>query len=840
MGSSRKKGGGQASEIYDYYGTLAGAVCMGPVDGLVAVVVDGVAVYEPVYPLAAAGNYTDLTSGIDAKWFTAGGYLRIYWGTELQTTDTAISEHPPYRGVCYIVAKNFLFGREKTTAPNVEVIVQRRPRPPTSLVHADSTALVDGQANPAAIAAELLTGPRLAGWPADGCDATSWLAVSAALQASTLAQQVSFASLLITERSELRRVIREILQAADLWVRERNGIIEIGQSERGGDVSELPLITHVDMTEAPRIKAEGWSDVPGRVIVKYHDRSRWKAASEAWDNPVARLIDSVGKEVTIDADWCTRRDQAQRLAAAWMRRLGGPGTEIVVTCRRQKVMGLLPGDRVRVDVDPEPADEVGLSVSGLIVDREEDGGDDVTLVIESDRLASPETYVAEIEATAPQAIEVPPIEHALAIALPPAGWGMPPAVAVLATRPDPSIVGMVVALMSEDDSEVVELGTQPGFAVRVTPPDGDPVPPEQGYFDLSLQDGLHGPDADLVSLEDPQDEIEARADRLLLVLAALDEDGAVAIDDDGQPIMEFCSLYAREVGGDEDYRWYALRGRLGLPARTWQLTTAVGWIVPAANLRPWRHEDFDALLLGSGDPAVLRLRSFSALAEDEDSSPPQIRVTIPPAYARAPRIDWTHPSGAGTTDGSGAITLSATITDREGDLIGVRMDSSLADGTSPATHLDVGFSQTTSYSLSVPVILTGDADLILTYIARIEARDRAGNIAIASRQIIRPQTGSTPTNLPPPSFAPAGGTFVNSGGVHITTGAGGSDVEYKIAAAGSVAPGTGTLTAGAPEVDVSLINTCRVWARSLGTPSPSVWVFADFERKSQSSGGFDL
>jgi len=822
--SSSSKGGGSASQSWNYYGTLVGAVCLGPVDRLMAVIVDGKAIFEPSGGLEATGDYTDLTSSIEAQYVTRGGYLRIYWGTETQVADPALTDHPPYRGVCYVVAKNFLFGREKSTAPNIEVVVQRRPRAPSELVHADHTQLVDGQASPVAVAAELLTDPRLAGWPVAGCDATSWLAISAAVHASAEARATSFGSPHLTSQTALGQAIRDILQAADLWVRDREGVVEIGLSDRGGDVSGLPLLTAADYTEPPKVATQSWKDVPGRVVVKYHDGVRWKDTSEAWDNPVARLIAETGKDLSLSAPWCTRRDQAQRLAAAYIRRLGVPGLTATLHCRRGKVADLWPGDRVRCDLDPEPSDEVGLAVAGLIVDREEGDGDEVTLVVEADRQSAPAPYVGEVEVLEPQVDEVDPIEHALAVPLPPDGWGTPVAVAVLATRPSTSVVGMTVALVGDSDT-VVELGRQVGFAARVELAD------DLGIGDTSLLLDLvdaDGPDNSLVTLDDPADEIEGRADRLLLVLASLD-DGEVEIDSDGLPVLEILSLYARTADEGADWAYSCLRGRFGLPPRDWTAATAQAWLLPAENIVPWRHEDIESALLADAG-VTLRLRSYSATVEDESPTPPEVSVTLPPAYSRAPRIEWTNPTGTGTTDGAGDITLEATITDREGDLVAVRLDSTLADGTSPAVHLDLGLPPTGSRSISVPVTFAGDASDILTYIARIEARDRAGNVSVSTRTISRPQTGGSPSNYPPPTILPPGGGFVSTQNVRIIAGSGADDIEYVVGLLGSAQPSSGRLAGGTIH-QLSLFSAKRRWARSVGTLNPSAWTFADFTHR---------
>ena len=158
------KSGSGASTTYDYYGTMAGILCLGPVQQLVSIILNG----EEVWPQGTAwvlgGTCTAGTlyvfdaqtwtcttthvatsanapgSGLEG-WteytYTRGpteistdfsitdsagtyyGVIRIYWGTAAQTTDYYLlsanndggvagnlgngDNHPGYPGVCYFV-----------------------------------------------------------------------------------------------------------------------------------------------------------------------------------------------------------------------------------------------------------------------------------------------------------------------------------------------------------------------------------------------------------------------------------------------------------------------------------------------------------------------------------------------------------------------------------------------------------------------------------------------------------------------------------------------------------------------------------------------------------------
>ncbi|HSM84613.1 MAG TPA: hypothetical protein VLT16_00620, partial [Candidatus Limnocylindrales bacterium] len=90
------------------------------------------------------------------------GHAYFYWGTDNQTLRVggvlSKNDHPAYRNQALIELEGFLFGIERTTAPNVEVVVRKAPAQ-TIVVDAAADLDVDGQANPAVVALELMTNP---------------------------------------------------------------------------------------------------------------------------------------------------------------------------------------------------------------------------------------------------------------------------------------------------------------------------------------------------------------------------------------------------------------------------------------------------------------------------------------------------------------------------------------------------------------------------------------------------------------------------------------------------------------------------------------------------------
>ena len=138
--------GGSTTYTWDYFGSIAGVVCLGPVDELVAIIIDG----REAWPLGGAtlvrGTEDYVVVAVSTSTI-AYGQLVLFWGTDTQTAPQVLQggnnnfdeAHPPYKGICYVLLGSltggssstplggFLFGRERPSAPNVEVVVRRKP-----------------------------------------------------------------------------------------------------------------------------------------------------------------------------------------------------------------------------------------------------------------------------------------------------------------------------------------------------------------------------------------------------------------------------------------------------------------------------------------------------------------------------------------------------------------------------------------------------------------------------------------------------------------------------------------------------------------------------------------
>jgi hypothetical protein len=362
--SDGKSGG--AGQTYDYYGTLAAGVCAGPVDALVAIILDGNLVWPPGgVPWPGAGHtctagtlyvfdaqvWTCSTTHVASAANTPGsglegwteyafprgadafndftittsagvtyGTLRFYWGTATQTVDDFLraanndggvkgndgfgDTHPDYRGLCYIVLVDFLFGQELQSAPNIEIVVRKAPT--QSVVTGSPAGLTDGQANLAAVVADLLTNPNGIGLAAALLDATSFQAAANYLDSH---QAAAGASVLIDTSETLRSALDKITALMDGYVRfnAATGLVELGIYAHGATPSGCPTLTEHDLTARPKFKSTSWQGTYSRATVRYRSRQlNYQETSVHADDARAWAVLKSVREINLDRPYIAR------------------------------------------------------------------------------------------------------------------------------------------------------------------------------------------------------------------------------------------------------------------------------------------------------------------------------------------------------------------------------------------------------------------------------------------------------------------------------------------------------------------------------------------------------
>lgn len=392
------KGGSGAGKVYDYYGTIAGAVCAGPVDELVAIIIDS----KTVWPKAASWEVKAYSVGNLAMWngvvykcitahtSVAGspppnanwerytvlrsasanplpitvedyGAAYFYWGTSTQTLDTVgektLSQkgHPPYRRQAVLVLKDFLFGRERTSAPNLEVVVRRKAN--QSVITGDPATLDDGQVNPAAALAELMTDPVFgAGLPVDasgGIDSTTWASASVDLESDAAN---TYISPILTGAKSLRQIMAEVLGYFDGWARfSTGGEIELGYFPHNAappTFTASNTIDYHDLIDEVQFTAGGWAETFGQVQLRFADRERgFKPAGVVSVSGYNVAVTGETRTTTVDRQWITRRQQATAHAAEWGKILAEPKVAGSLVVRAEKATSIRPGDLFRLTHD---------------------------------------------------------------------------------------------------------------------------------------------------------------------------------------------------------------------------------------------------------------------------------------------------------------------------------------------------------------------------------------------------------------------------------------------------------------------------------------------------------
>ena len=327
---------GGASQTYDYYGTLAGGVSIGPNEDLVAIILDGNEVWPQGAPWAVgitctAGQLyvfdaqtwtcttTHVASAINAPgsglegWteyvFTRGsetyddfsitasdgtyyGIMRFYWGTNAQTVDSLLQstgndggvagnlgsgdQHPDYEGICYVIVRDFLLGQQVQSGPNIEIVTRRKPN--QTIITDAAAGIVDGQANLAAVAAEWLTDANCLGLPATMVDTTSFVAVADYLQSN---QSLYNASVLIDTSESVTSLFDKLVQMFDGYIRFNPSTqkVELGVYQHGitpGTGGSLTTsyvtLTADSFTKLPKFNSASWQETVSRATVRFNDR----------------------------------------------------------------------------------------------------------------------------------------------------------------------------------------------------------------------------------------------------------------------------------------------------------------------------------------------------------------------------------------------------------------------------------------------------------------------------------------------------------------------------------------------------------------------------------------
>lgn len=464
--------------------SLALAVCWGPVDRLFAIYVNG----KPMIDTSPTGNWlaatrsgeqsTSLSFLSNARWQYGNGSVRIYWGTQGQPADSLLNGtprgnparqppvdhegnyrvHPPYPNICYLVFDLIHLDddegwgniRGQTTIPTIEAEIFVAP--PGDEHNGSESDRHHHGCNPIAISREILRNPLWgAGLPDTMLPSADW---------QTVAQQYrdqgmwGLLSPQWRDPAELGSMLGDWFQYYNGFLRVRDGVLLPGYIPPKTVASNPTVISRHDCLEEPDIDPQGWDEAFTEVEVTA--KNVWqKLRDETVTARSPYVLRLVGEErrKTVDAPFVIHPGSASDFAARILRRVGQPRMKIAIKVlpgRAHHVDGslIMPGDLVHLDYEPHR-----LDILCRVIEREDRRGE-VRLALESEPGNYPEDYVEIDDPRVLPELESPqPVQHFRVVELPDAlvNGSWPPQVAILAERPNSSVLGATVWISGTGD-----------------------------------------------------------------------------------------------------------------------------------------------------------------------------------------------------------------------------------------------------------------------------------------------------------------------------------------------------------------------------------------------------
>lgn len=587
------------------------------------------------------------------------GDAEFYWGTDDQElADGSVlyaHSHPPYRRQALFTMRKWLLGTERAALPNVEIVVRRYPQ--QSLVINSSADLVNGQANPIATLAHLVTDPVFGlGRTNATFDATTCRAVADAL---ATAPGLTYQSPILNETSTMREFVASLLSYYDGWLRwAGDGTIKAGRwlhNEAPPAFTEANAIRDADLVEEIQFTADGWAKTYTETVTRFTDAARaWKDAARKVVSIWNRNIVGESRKAILDRPWITNEDQAAAYAAEWQKVNAVPKISGQLVVRAEK--GVNAGDVFLL-----VHDTLGLNLVCRCTGRTEAPPPvgRATLTFENERGIAPLTTLQA--AVAPQSIRVersvPSMLYEV-LQLPAAlAGGDEYGVGVLVARSTYTSVGYRVHMKEADGSLYYQVGESAGWAVLGTltqnwdaaaaPPN---YPTDDNTEDLQcdILNGLPTSDVDAVTATQTEDAV-ANGDVLAVVVHV----------EDGVTTFEVCAV--RSLRADAGvYKLRVRRAQFG----TGQFSFVTGdriWICRREALTVATHRRFP-VYAQAGTTATFKIQSYTALDEadlSDDTATPPIEFVF--ADPNLPGLEWSYQWLDGVT-----IPSEATINDTTG------------------------------------------------------------------------------------------------------------------------------------------------------------------------------
>jgi len=842
--------GAAGGKQQDYYGSIAGVICAGPVEALVAIIIDSKTVWpksrfwshgelvQATTPTSAAflrvwggrcyecikANFCDFTNAPPNPEFWKLFYVLasdvspngepfkatvenygeawIYWGTANQQLATSPENregktrppenifaeiHPPYRRQCFIFLRNFLFGAERTSSPNVEVVVRRKPQQTVIL---DEPLDADGQANPVAFEAELLTNPVFgAAIDPARLDPATWTAEAdycAANHANT------YLTPRIAESVTLRAILPESHQYRDGFARwNAAGKIELGHFAHNEGAPPATPETTVDFnvaTQPLNFKVETMGAAATEALIKFTaGLLSFKESSIRLFSGASREIIGQSRVTTIERPWINRPAQAFQIGAIAANLAGEPPLTGSFDLRAERGAAILPGTLFLLTHDA-----LGLSIFCRCTARTiaAAGAGTVRIDFERERGLSELPFqptIIEEQGPTPPPVEIITQHH---IFQPPPGLVDKPGyfVAILAARLVPITTGFRPWFRKEESEAFYDLaeGVQKQFAVTGTLaanyaanlPTAGTTPPDDDTWTLAITPHASTVDSDLEKINNTQTADAVTDDNLLVGIFA----GAA---------FELMTVKEIRTAANGNLEFRVRRARFGTPQAAWT-TGATAFIFYRLDLVFYTHAKF-AEYAKTGETANFRLEGRNPFGIADVADPIQC-PDIPFNFADTftPDVTWVSimwrstlagtfaevSDFTGNFDPAGQWKVTARFTDPDGDLSDGRIYSRIgAVETSLFSQTFAGTSRQIEALFQLPA---GDWQVFgrvrdLTDRARERGLTLPAGGPILTLKIHTAAPAATAAN---PIVTPKGGTYAANQNVTITSSTPGAIIHY--------------------------------------------------------------
>jgi hypothetical protein len=355
---------GDATIGYKYFITVQLGVCIGPVDAVLDIQWNGkTGPSIPSLPRNGPGP-AELTYNLPRLFGTdpddgIGDTLAVYFGSQDQDPDPFLEgilerNMPGYPGLCYLVLRNFYVGNSGSL-PDISVVVRRCPN---SLGLSGGLENIAGDANPACIIYEILTGdpgPGARG-PAWGLGISSGMIDLAAFRAAGayLADEGFGLSFLIDSQKPGDEWIAEICRHIDAVVFTDlfTGLITIRLARFDYDPGSLPVLNE-DCFDSLEMNRRGPQETMNVIRLRFTNRALNFKEDVVQAHDIANRAMQGGQWAPVSLDFfgISNATLAAKVAERERSTLTYPFAALTAVANR-KAWGLQPGSLFRLDYAP--------------------------------------------------------------------------------------------------------------------------------------------------------------------------------------------------------------------------------------------------------------------------------------------------------------------------------------------------------------------------------------------------------------------------------------------------------------------------------------------------------